>query len=1077
MYPFLCPYLKRVLGALAVTLLIAAPELAAQTGTIAGRVTDSQTGQPLAAAQVFIPELELGALSRQNGSYLLLNVPAGARQVTVQLIGYRSISTTVDVTAGETAVRDFQLTQEALSLDEIIVTGTPAGTQRRAIGNTVQRLSVPEVTQAVALSNFQDLLSTRTPGLRLSVQSGNIGTGSQMTLRGVGSFNLSRNQPLIYVDGVRVNNNTTAGPTLGDGDGGVSVLNDFNPDEIESVEIIKGPAAASLYGSEASAGVIQIITKKGAEGAPEFSMSVRQGANFVTDPAGRLGTMWTCPTSPAPNRNHCPNESDLVPYNMYDEGTRYIREGYFDWPTKNLFSNGHSQAYNLDVRGGTPAVRYFLSGNYSDDVGIVKFNTQEMLRFRGNVNVLFHENLTLDVSSSYVSGDTRFDQATVSDGGIWQDLLWSNGYYLDRVTPFDKPGANPRLGGFQEHLPSDVANQTFATREFDRFTGSATLNHTLRNLDLGPFGTGSITQRLVLGIDKSWDINTNFFPKETGIVPEHLQKYLRKWESVYTETVDGEMTYSRPITTSSSADYSLTARLAVNPTWTFDTSVGFQYYLNQRDIFTNRGQGFASTLSRTINQIAQSRLSTTYEFIEDKSRGFYVQEQVGWNDRLFLTGAVRFDESSTFGAEAPAATYPKVSGTWVISEESFWNFDAINLLRLRGAWGQAGRQPSAIAGFNIYQAVPGPGGAPAIRPSSPGNPGIEPEVSTEIEFGFDYALLDDRFSGEFTYYRRKNEGMLLGIAIPSSFGFPGSVDQNAGRIDNWGWEARLSTRVLQTDPFSFDLDLTADFNDNKIMSLGEYPGSATIRAGLPYPFHVQFDRVVDAEFMDAADKRKHTTTNVFGQRVYATCDPGISLAPDPNAADAGKYGRVRGGQPVPCTEVRRGLNLFAGRAFAPYAFSVAPRVSLLGGRLQVFATAEGQYGRWNHDNGHAWGHIYNNTKVSRLEDDPYWVASDRLNGNRASIEKSLYKADFWKLREVAAMYTLPQSLVQRTGADRASLSFSARNIWTIWRAQKEIFDNPIIDPEYGNTTNLTGANNFWSSPALSSVSATLRVTF
>ncbi|MQA92977.1 MAG: TonB-dependent receptor plug domain-containing protein, partial [Gemmatimonas sp.] len=221
----------------------------------------------------------------------------------------------------------------------------PGGTQRRAIGNAVQRMSVAEITQVAPVNTFQELLSGRTPGIRFSVVSGNVGSGQQVTLRGVGSFDMGRNQPLIFVDGIRVNNDTEAGPEVAEASGVVNVLNDFNPDDIESIEIIKGPAAATLYGSEASAGVIQILTKKGNEGAPEFTLTVRQGANFMIDPAGKLGTQWTCPVNPSPSPD-CATQESLEQYNMYDEATRYIREGYFDWETPELFSSGHTQGYS-----------------------------------------------------------------------------------------------------------------------------------------------------------------------------------------------------------------------------------------------------------------------------------------------------------------------------------------------------------------------------------------------------------------------------------------------------------------------------------------------------------------------------------------------------------------------------------------------------------------------------------------------------------------------------------------------------------------------------------------------------------
>jgi TonB-linked SusC/RagA family outer membrane protein len=1104
-----------VVGAWALVYGVVAQGVHAQTGTIAGRVLDAASGQPIPAAQVFIQDLDLGVLSQQNGSYLLSNVPVGPRSVTVQRIGYRQVAQTATVAAGQTVVLDFRITEEALALDEIIVTGTPGGTQRRAIGNTVSSVSVAEVTQAVAITNMQDLLGARTTGLRFNTLDGNVGAGSPITIRGAGSFASSRNRPLVFVDGVRVDNNPESGPQIADGRQS-SVLNDFNPDDIESIEIIKGPAAASLYGTEASAGVIQIITKRGQEGAPEFNISIRQGVNYVSDPAGRLGTYWYCPQVPSPGQKvatadanaACDSRDELRPYNMYDEGNDYIRAGYYDWPTENMFQNGTSQGYNLDVRGGSQSVRYFLSANYDYEEGFVWFNHDETFRLRGNVGVVFSDQISLDVSTQYVDGYTRFEGTTPGDGGIWQDLLWSNGYYLDRNNPWGTAGncssnaacrPDPRLGGFQEHLPIDVAENE-GTRDYNRFTGSATLNFTSGEFNLGGM-TGALTQRAVVGIDRGVEINRILHLIEDGIIPQSVLDYcasparvaqglpancVSAWGSVYSETAQGEMQYERPIQTNLSFDYALTANLRPTEALALNTSFGAQYYIDQRDAFSARGTGFASPQSSTINQLAQAQTAVEYSLVENRSLGFYVQEEIGWNDRIFLTGALRFDDNSTFGVDAPAAKYPKISGTWVLSEESFWNVDLVNSLRLRGAWGKAGRQPGSTANQDIFVAMPGPSGASAIRPSSPGNPAIEPEVSTELELGFDVAFLDDRISGEFTHYWRRTEDALLGLGLLPSIGFPGNVDRNVGRIDNWGWEAQLSTRVYEGDLLSFDLDLTADFVDNEIKDLCQtddagaqfcYPGTTAIRIGYPTPNNITPNWVTSATF-DPTASTSLSGTNAFGQRIVPMCDPGVSLAPAtlPAGYNASMYGVMPGGVPVNCYTAR-GRNVFAGRGFATNTFTIAPRIGLLNGELQVFALAEGQYGRIRTDDGHAWGHHYNNSADARVQDDPVWAASRILNGTGTQWTTNLYDADFWKLREIGARYNIPTSLIGRTGAERASLSVSARNLMTIWQAQKRIYGHPVTDPEFGNPANASGAGNFRAQPPTVNLNVTLRVTF
>src|SRR5688572_16695038 len=193
--------------------LLVVPSLAAQQVT--GRVTDQRSGQPLAAVQVFIAGSGIGALTQQNGRFLLLNVPAGTHTVTAERIGYRSVSAQVTVTAGQTAVQDFTMDEEALGLDEIIVTGTPGGTQRRAIGNSVLSVSAAQIAETSVNTDMKGLLRGRAPGVSLGA-GGGIGQGSDITIRGTGSFNRARANPIVFVDGVRVNTDP-AGPSMAQG--------------------------------------------------------------------------------------------------------------------------------------------------------------------------------------------------------------------------------------------------------------------------------------------------------------------------------------------------------------------------------------------------------------------------------------------------------------------------------------------------------------------------------------------------------------------------------------------------------------------------------------------------------------------------------------------------------------------------------------------------------------------------------------------------------------------------------------------------------------------------------------------
>src|SRR5688572_7523988 len=277
-----------VVGTLAMLVLLATPMLAQAQGTITGRVVQSSTLRPLAGAQVSIPGSGIGALANNDGRFLLVNVPVGQRVVRVEIIGFGQQEQTVTVTQGQTVAADFTLETQALGLDEIVVTGTAGGQQRRAIGNVVGSLNTERKLESTAPASLQQMLAGQVAGVNVQLGGANVGGGGNIQIRGTGTVSQGTT-PLLYIDGVRANNQVV---TQNNGVGS-SRMNDINPEDIERIEIIKGPAAATLYGTEASNGVIQIITKKGALGQrARVDATVRAGGSWFMNPAERIPDNW-----------------------------------------------------------------------------------------------------------------------------------------------------------------------------------------------------------------------------------------------------------------------------------------------------------------------------------------------------------------------------------------------------------------------------------------------------------------------------------------------------------------------------------------------------------------------------------------------------------------------------------------------------------------------------------------------------------------------------------------------------------------------------------------------------------------
>ena len=375
--------------ALLALLLATTAGVAAQgTGTVTGTVVDGRTLQPMSVVQVDIPTLELGGLTQANGQFLLLNVPAGTHQLRATRIGFRTATVQIEVTGGQTTQIEINLTAEALALDEVVVTGTAGGTRQRALGNAMARVEAADVAEVAPINTMQDLLQGREAGVGFKRVSGNVGTGSPIRIRGYTSLNVGNN-PLIYVDGIRVDNETQAGPSLRDGRQ-VSKLDDINPEDIERIEVIKGPSAATLYGTEASNGVINIITKRGVEGAPQFDLTIKQGATWLPNARDQVGVAYGKDGG-----------GNIISFNIWDQERDAGRQ---------FFTTGHSQGYALSMRGGTERVRYYLATDWDDQTGIVHYNWNKVFNTRANVSVVPHESLQIDMSTGYVNGTTSFMQ-------------------------------------------------------------------------------------------------------------------------------------------------------------------------------------------------------------------------------------------------------------------------------------------------------------------------------------------------------------------------------------------------------------------------------------------------------------------------------------------------------------------------------------------------------------------------------------------------------------------------------------------------------------------------------------------
>lgn len=762
----------------AIVLLFCAGGVAAQ-GVLTGRVTDANSGVAVAGAAVSITGTRLTGMSGADGRYRIGTIPAGTRRVRVQSIGYAAVEREVRI-GSEAVTLDFALSPSAIALEEVVVSGTAAGERVRSIGNSVTRVNAVQAVSLGAPPSVQALLNARAPGVTINFNSGRVGAGPTINIRGRSSIGQG-NSPLIYVDGVRINTESGVGPSFGgfSGQGAAagSRLNDINPEDIESIEIIKGPAAATIYGTEASNGVIQIVTKKGNSGARSaFTLQVQQGTTWFRDPEGRI------PTNYFRDRT----SGQIVTWN----GVAAEKER-----GSPLFENGRTQLITGSISGGADQVRYYVSSTYTDDRGVEPNNRQNQFSLHANLNVTPTPKIDFGTSLRYV--DLRGHLGTEAGAST---LLGAIGGH---------PLLYPNSRGFSFGFPPEVTWELWDNQQMvRRFTGSGTINHQ---------PTSWLSQRLLTGVDY------------TAQDLRGLERFAPPELAVYLTPTNALGRIGQQIRNGSrfSFDYSASAQARLRQELSGTTSIGAQVFRSEIDQSFLGGLGFPGSGVYTVSATA-TPLTPTQTISVNTTVGAYVQEKLSWRDRLFLTGALRVDNNSAFGEDFKWVTYPKFDVSWVASDEGFFApyKDVLGTLRLRAAYGESGQAPTAFAALQTFTPVQGPGGTNAVTPGSLGNPNLKPERGKEIEVGFEAGLFD-RVTVDFTYFQKKTVDQIVNLAVAPSSGFPGNIPTNLARVDNRGFELMTTFDPVRRTNLHWEMTANVATVKDEVKHLGVPVGAIT----------------------------------------------------------------------------------------------------------------------------------------------------------------------------------------------------------------------------------------------------------
>jgi TonB-dependent starch-binding outer membrane protein SusC len=713
-------------------LMIAGPVMA-QTGTIEGTVIDRATGEGLAGATVRVSGTQRGAAADVEGNFRIENLQPGQYELVASFVGFRQERQTVTVVAGETETVRFQLRTDALGLDQIVVTAQGAGTARREIGTSIANIDVGQMELA-AVGSMSQMLQARAPGVNILPGGGKAGQGSRIVLRGAASIS-QRNEPLIYVDGVRIDNRNNDG--LGTTSAGAtwSGIDDINPEDIESIEVIRGAAAATLYGAEAAAGVIQIFTRRGQTGAPQFSW--RSEAGLLHTPR----SWWAV-------------------------------SAYSDWFYDDIVQTGSHHSNTVTASGGTELVRYFASGTFRGDTGVLPNSAERYGSARLNLDLTPRQDLTIRFNSGFSARRVQ----------VIPDANNTRGYTINGLV------GGPR-GQF---VNTESLQQIESFQNSNRFTGGITFEY--RPLDF-------LTSRLTAGYESVDTDQHQLFPFGA------ISNIERGYRSNY-----------RSSATNMNIDFVNTARFQVTPWLRSTTTVGFQHLANIFGLSDAWGNDFVflglETISGTVTVDAiETRL-------EQRSNGLFGEQQFAFYDRFYVTGGLRGDAHSTFGENVSYQVFPKVDVSYVVSEHDFVP-DVLTSLRLRGAYGAAGMQPGTFDEVRTWAPTSAIGAQPAVLPGNVGNPDLKSEVTHEFEGGVDVSFWNERINMEGTYYFQRTEGALYQRRYPPSLGFLATQLENIGEVQNQGFELAVRADLIQTPDFSWNALLNVGTNKNEVTSLSD----------------------------------------------------------------------------------------------------------------------------------------------------------------------------------------------------------------------------------------------------------------
>lgn len=1072
--------MKRILLSCSVWLLllgISTSTLRAQDRTITGKVTSAEDGTSLPGVNVIVKGTTTGTTTNAEGNYTIAEVTQNATLV-FSFIGL----VTQEIAIGEQNVVNVKLASETQELSEVVVTAIGIESSKRSLGYSIQEVNADELVKARE-TNLVNALNSKVAGVTVVGSSGSPGASANIRIRGNTSINGS-NSPLFVVDGVPIDNSS-----VGNDVGGVDNSNraiDINPNDIQSLSILKGPAATVLYGIRAANGAVIITTKKGKSGRPtitfnsaytldqvnklpELQTTYAQGRPGDTNGDGVLDAFIYRGPETGEGNSFGPRISDLefsgeTDY-AYDKNGSLVPRGTGNGiPAKaydpyTFFVNGQTFDNNISVSGGSDVLTYYFSAGRLSQTGIVPNSDFQRNSFKTTIDAKLSDKLSAGISANYVnSGGNRIQRGS-NISGVMLGLLRntptfdiSNGYDNGNDAA-DDPTTYQLPDGTQRSYRAGIYDNPYWTVNKNPFKDN--VNRVIGNVNASYQLLPWLKASYKLGIDFYNDRRNSAFDINSAAQPT------------------GQVNQFSRSASNLNSDFLLQVNRDLSESFSLNASIGHNYF--STNVVTQETDGFTLGAPGFYHISNATDLQASETISRRKLHGVFGNVNIGFRNLLFLELSGRNDWSSTLPENNNSFFYPAASVGFVFTEA--FGMNESNILpygKLRFSAGQVGNDALLYATANYFnKAVSGGDGFtdgitfPAFgvnafeRDAVAGNPNIKAELTTTYEVGGEFKFLKNRLGLDVTYYDKTTTDQIIEADISPATGFNGRII-NAGTIKNTGIELVFNATPVQTPSFNWNIDVNFTRYRTEVEELA--PGVETITlAG----FTSTSSRVVAGQpygaIYGSRFQRNDGGQLIIGANGWPLVEPTDGVIGNPNpdwVAGVRNTFSYKGLTLTALLDIRQGGDIWNGT----------------GGIIRTFGTA-----KVTGDEREITGYVYEGvTEAGEVNTTPVDFANPALgiSGNKWTryafggiSEESIEDGSWVRLREVTLTYSLPAGLFKSIFVSGASISLTGRNLFLIT-------DYTGIDPE----TNLTGASNgfgleYFNMPNTRSYGASINVTF